>query len=339
VIPSGLSNIVALAEGGIHSLALKSDGTVIAWGTTWNGAAYVPEAAPVGLSNVVAIAAGTYHSVALKEDGTVVAWGDIRQTNVRNGLSNVIAISAGGLALKADGTVVSWRTNEFVQVMPLSLTNIAAIAGGTSRGLALKRDGTVVGWGTIWNGNGYVPDTVPAGLNNVVAIAQGEYSLALIQDGTLMPWGLIWNGSVYVPASVPPGLSNIVGIASGDQHTLALKNDGTAVAWGTLYSSRVPATVPAGLTNIAAIAAGGYQSLFLLRQDSIAEPGLEIIRGDSSLELRAHGTHGVPCQLLRATNVTGPWLPTSPFSFTNSMQQLSVPNSSAAAQFFRLLRR
>jgi hypothetical protein len=64
-VPTGLSNVVALS-GEDHSLALKSDGTVVAWGRNKDGQADVP----AGLSNVVAISAGGYHSLALRSKGT-----------------------------------------------------------------------------------------------------------------------------------------------------------------------------------------------------------------------------------------------------------------------------
>ena len=95
-----------VSAGNAHSLVLKSDGTVVAFGANWSGQSDVPS----GLSNVIAVAAGDSHSLALKADGTVVAWGanDKGQTNVPAGLNNVTAISAGGLhnlALKSDGTL------------------------------------------------------------------------------------------------------------------------------------------------------------------------------------------------------------------------------------------
>ena len=75
-----LTNAIAIAAGGGHSLALKSDGTVVAWGRGDFGETNVP----TGLSNVVAIAAGYYHSIALKADGTIAVWGanNFGQTNV-----------------------------------------------------------------------------------------------------------------------------------------------------------------------------------------------------------------------------------------------------------------
>src|SRR5262249_59248818 len=85
----------AVAGGGFHSLALKADGTVMAWGTNDFGQSDVP----LGLSNVVKIAAGLYHNLALKADGTVVSWGrtNAGQTSVPPGLANVVAV-AGGIA-------------------------------------------------------------------------------------------------------------------------------------------------------------------------------------------------------------------------------------------------
>ena len=95
-MPAGLSNVVAISGGSFHSLALKYDGTVVAWGDDSAGQIDVPAAA---LSNVVAIAAGGFHSLALKSDGSVVSWGDnsAGQTAVPTGLTNFVAIAAGDL--------------------------------------------------------------------------------------------------------------------------------------------------------------------------------------------------------------------------------------------------
>ena len=115
--PAGLSNVVAIAAGANHSLALIRDGTVIGWGMNSIGEATgvpttnVPVTDPavssgqvtIGgqvLSNVISIAAGIGYSMALKGDGTVVTWGervvnDLYPVGVPAGLSNVVAIAAG----------------------------------------------------------------------------------------------------------------------------------------------------------------------------------------------------------------------------------------------------
>src|SRR5206468_5857790 len=69
-VPAGLSNAVAVSGGEAHSLALKSDGTVIGWGDNSQGQITIPS----GLTNAAAIDAGRYHSLALRSNGTVVAW-------------------------------------------------------------------------------------------------------------------------------------------------------------------------------------------------------------------------------------------------------------------------
>ena len=95
-IAGQLTNVVAIAAGDDHSLALKADGTVVGWGDNFYGEITIP----AGLTNVVAIAAGGYHSLALKADGTVVGWGDNNygEINIPAGLTNVVAIAAGDVS-------------------------------------------------------------------------------------------------------------------------------------------------------------------------------------------------------------------------------------------------
>ncbi len=125
--------------GYIHSLAVKSDGTVVAWGYNGSGQTNVP----VGLSNVVGVAGGLYHSVALVGDGTVRAWGynAFGQTNVPTSLTNAVAIDAGwhfNVALKSDGTVVTWGQNTVGQAsVPSKLTNVVAVSAAFNHTLAL----------------------------------------------------------------------------------------------------------------------------------------------------------------------------------------------------------
>jgi uncharacterized repeat protein (TIGR01451 family) len=138
-VPVGLSGVIAIAAGTSHSLALKADGTVVAWGINQFGQSSVP----ADLSGVTAIAAGIYHSLALKSDGTVVAWGwnAYGQSSVPADLSGVTAIAAGqnhSLALKNDGTIVGWGSNVYGQIsVPSGLSGVTAIAAGTYHNLAL----------------------------------------------------------------------------------------------------------------------------------------------------------------------------------------------------------
>ena len=158
IVPSGLSNVVAIAAGTDHNLALTDEGRVVAWGSrNYQGQTNVPS----GLSNVVAIAAGTDHSLALTDEGCVVAWGRNHegQTKVPRGLSNVVAIAAGyihSLGLTADGCVVAWGDNEVGQtIVPSGLSNVVAIAAREGQSMALTVEGprSAVGRQPEWSGD------------------------------------------------------------------------------------------------------------------------------------------------------------------------------------------
>ena len=258
------TRFIAVAAGGEHSLALKADGTVVAWGRNLSGESTVPE----GLSNVIAIAAGgrsnSGFSVALRRDGTIVAWGDNAhlQTSVSNGLNNVVAITAGTehcLAIKNDGTVIGWGINEDGKTQaPDGLNKVVAVSAGEEHSLALKSDGTVVAWGRNQHGQASVPE----GLTNVVSICSGSYfNLALKKDGTVVGWGI----------DVPKDLTNVTAIAAGPWDGMALKRDGRLVVWGQSYFSATQ--VPVEATNITTFSGGGNDygdhSLALLKDGTI----------------------------------------------------------------------
>ena len=130
-------SLVAASSSANHSLALKSDGTVYAWGLNADGQlgdnSATDRTTPVqasGLSGVVALTAGESHSLALKSDGTVRAWGDN---------------SEGQLG---DGTTADWLTSVGVS----GLSSIKAIGAGQLYSLAVEDDGTVHSWGMNDNG-------------------------------------------------------------------------------------------------------------------------------------------------------------------------------------------
>ena len=185
-VNSNLNGLIALATGDYHSLALKSDGTVWAWGYNYYGqlgdGSTTSSTTPVqvsGLSGVIALAGGYSHSLALKSDGTVWAWG-----------SNY----SGQLG---DGSTTSSTTP--VQVS--NLDGVVALAAGSYHSLALKSYDTVWAWGYNYygqlgdgstdssTGNRSTPVQV-SGLRGVIALAGGGYhSLALKSDGTVWAWG------------------------------------------------------------------------------------------------------------------------------------------------------
>lgn len=241
LVPSNLTNAIAVAGGESFSMALNADGTVRAWGD--NSSGQIDGCA--GLSNIVAIAAGYAHGLALKADGTVVAWGSntTHQCDVPPGLTNVVAIAAGqahSIALLANGTVTAWGDNSFQQTnVPAGLSNVMAIAAGETHSMVLKADGTVRRWG------GPIPGFPPASdaVNDVVAIAAGRrYCLALKGDGRLIVWGTQTN----VPASLAIPAAAVISTSPGSASSSVSKStawDGNVVVNSGTNSSTVVSSI------------------------------------------------------------------------------------------------
>ena len=275
-VPGSGPITTAIAAGAYHALALKFDGTVVAWGRNVEGQSTVPG----GLTGVTAVAAGANFSLALKSDTTVVAWGSniSGQSTVPGGLTGVTAVAAGtnhSLALKSDGTVVAWGDNSQGQsAVPGGLTGVVAIAAGLNHSLALKSDGTVVAWGDNSQGQ----SAVPGGLSNVVAISAGaSHSLAAKSDGTVVAWGRNVEGQ----STVPGGLSGVANVAAGGFNSLARKSDGTIVTWGD--NSQGQSTVPAALIvaqgfTATAVSATQVNVAWTASTDNVAVTAYQVFR-------------------------------------------------------------
>jgi alpha-tubulin suppressor-like RCC1 family protein len=186
------------------------------------------------LGEVVAVG-GYNYTLALKLDGTVWAWGDDSTGQLGDG---------GGLNRSRPSQIVG-------------VQDITAIAGGEGHCLAVKADGTVLSWGINAFGQGGTGNTggilTPypiKNFNSVSAVAAGSrHSLALKSDGTVWAWGSDFFGQLgdgadgpnqdkYYPAQIA-GLTGVVAIACGEDHSLALKSDGTVWAWGYNFSGQL----------------------------------------------------------------------------------------------------
>ncbi|MFN0080481.1 MAG: tail fiber domain-containing protein [Prosthecobacter sp.] len=289
-----LSGVASIAAGSTQSFAVLTSGTVTAWG--------VGPAVPGGLANVTQLSAGASHVLARKSDGTYAAWGDntFNQTAGPAGITTALSVAAGekhSLLLLANGTVMAWGDNTFTQTdIPAGLSGVTAIAVGYDHCLALKGDGTVVAWGR--DDSGQVTGTRPI-LGTILGIIDAtHYKLSKnLAAGTA---NLFYNGvsgpsstsdgsdivvantttlsagmTVSAPGIVgPAGLTNVVAIAAGAYHSLAVKNDGTVVAWG--WDSGGQSTVSGTLSGVTKVA-GGYAFSLALKAD-----GTLVAWGDAS---------------------------------------------------------
>jgi len=189
------SGLVAVAGGWYHSLGLKADGSIVAWGVNGDGQCNVPEPN----SGFVAVAGGAMHSLGVKADGSIAAWGSDSwgMCNVPEPNTGFVALGAGhfhSLGLKADGSIVAWGYNWTGQCnVPEPNSGFVAVAAGTEHSLGLKADGSIVAWG--WNDDGQC--NVPEPNTGFVAIAGGRmHSLGLKLSPLNPPTDLVATGGI-----------------------------------------------------------------------------------------------------------------------------------------------
>jgi alpha-tubulin suppressor-like RCC1 family protein len=329
-MPASLTNVISIASGADHSLAVNADGTVLAWGANDHGQAIVPP----DLTAAIAVSAGNDHSLAVARDGRVSAWGanGNGQSTVPPTATNIVAVSAGSdhsLALTRDGTVLGWGNNfEGKATPPPDLTNAVAIAAGTFHSLALRADGAIVGWGS----DSFGQTIPPPDATNVVAISASSWlSVALRADGKVRAWG--WNTSGRT--NVPSAISNVVAVSASGEHVLALRDDGSVVAWGSsLYT-----VAPSGLAGVIAISAGGRHSLALVRPPT-RDPELKLVLSlaGESLAISVPTESGGVYQLQSTDALPGVQWRRSPLFLGNGLARQSSAGMNNSQQFFRVQR-
>ena len=236
-----LTNIEAIAAGLAHSLALKGDGTVWAWGLNENGALgdgtrdnrLSPVQVP-GLANVVLIAAGGFHSLAARADGAVFAWGYNYTGQLGIGLFTVDSL--------VPVQVVGPQGSGF-------FADCKALGAGLLHSLAVRAsDGAVFCWGANQFGQlgigTFIGQTFPVrtGLDAINEVDAGrDHSLALRSDGTVFAWGSnefgqLGSGTRGAGQAFPvqiAGLDGAYAIAAGHSHCFAA----VAVGFGTSTGS------------------------------------------------------------------------------------------------------
>lgn len=250
-VPAGLSGVTQLALSERNAVALKADGSVVAWGATYSGINDVPP----GLK-ATAVAATLDSAFALTDQGTVVAWGapeTVEKMSHVTQSGNVIAISArtyGVLALLADGSVVQMATNGNVALLPTSVdeAEMTGVASGCGDFFAaVDRDGVIHHWNPEPSGGGVESGDVPAELNGR-APAQVTLSCAVLRgdgSGAVLVTKMLRAESPQVTGTATVGsvLTGVPGTFSGspDAVTSQWLVDGAPVAGATL--SLTPALV------------------------------------------------------------------------------------------------
>ena len=292
--PTGV-NFRQLASGEFHSVGIQQNGLVYCFGTGsgWPDD-YGQLNTPWDLGECIQVAAAGFNTAALKMNGTIRVWGanDYGQNTVPTNLTPCTQVAMGGwdastfvLALQNNGAVKAWGLNNYSQctIPSLAQSGVIQLGAGSCHSVALKNNGSVLAWGNNDYGMCNVPSSATSG---VIQIAAGGepwvgHTVALKGNGSVIVWGYNGNGqclgtdvnnasrnSQSEDGSQPvtilgQPLTNVSKIACGSQHSVAVKTDGSVVAWG--LNNYGQCTVPSTARNIDSVACGAWQTLIIKR--------------------------------------------------------------------------
>jgi alpha-tubulin suppressor-like RCC1 family protein len=306
------------------SLGVRRNGTAWAWGQNNCGQlgdnTTVSRSSPVsvigGFTDWCQVSAGCLHSLGVRQSGTAWAWGRNNYgqlgdnatatrsspVSVVGGFTDWCQISAGytqSLGIRQNGTAWAWGgalcgqlgdNTTISKSSPVSVvggfTDWCQISAGPSFSLAVRTNGTAWAWGDggvgrLGNNNSFSaqqsPVSVIGGFTDWCRVsAGGAFSLAVRQNGTAWAWGFNSNGQLgdnttaakSSPVSVVGGFTDWCQISAGNSHSLAVRQNGTAWAWGyngngglgtnSTVSRSSPVSVVGGFCDWCQVSAGGH---------------------------------------------------------------------------------
>ncbi len=275
-IPQTLSNVVRVAGGDSHGLALLNNGTVSAWGNNSYGQTTIP----AGLTDVVAIAAGDIFSLALKSDGTVHGWGrnpGYPYTWVNPIATNAVAIDANGT--NATALLKTGAAQILSSDYPFPFTtgnDLIAISSNPSSYFSSSYDSFVAvtraGYLTDYNG---ISISMIGGFDSMTRSGLGSGYSGDINT----TWGIQRDGKLFefqrvrsyndINQILRVETSTAIEIAAGSAFALVLNSDATAITleptpdpeYSYYPSGTIPQLTSDTLVDVRAIAARGNYAL------------------------------------------------------------------------------
>jgi len=304
-----LTSLKSVSAGEDHTVALRSDGSLWAWGSNADGrlgdGTAADRAAPTRIgadTDWVYASAGYSHTLAVRSDGSVWAWGLNEWSQLGDGTSassgvpvrvgaasggpenGWVSVSAGrehSMAVGADGSLWAWGRN------------LAGLLGdGTTSNRRLPvRVGTDSGWASVSAGR--------------------AHTVAIRTDGSMWTWGANWSGQLgngqMTGSQTPVRIgadADWVSVSAGRWHTVAVRSDGSLWAWGgngsgqlgdgTTYNRRLPVRI--GMYyDWSSVSAGSFHTV------AVRADGSFLAWGRNMEEPFADGTvivYGVPTRMV-----------------------------------------
>ena len=244
--------------------ALKADGSVVTWGSSFYGGDSTAVASSLS-SGVTAVYSTSTAFAALKADGSIVSWGNAYgggnsaavASNLSTGVAAVYTTESAFAALKADGSVVTWgvanQGGNSTSVASSLSSGVTAVYSNQKAFAALKADGSIVTWGD--SNEGGDSTAVASSLSSGVTAVYSNLNAfaALKADGSVITWGNALGGgnSAAVASSLSSG---VTAVYSNRDAFAALKTNGSVVTWGFSSwggnSTAVASSLGSGVTAV-----------------------------------------------------------------------------------------
>ncbi len=301
---SGLTDVVDLAAGANHSLALKANLEVWGWGDNYKGKlgtgnsnqSLIPIRAAGSTTYAYRISAKGNSSALVRKDGAVMGFGENLFGNFGNNTKGY-----------------TWMVGSVMATSSTAFTSVRQISASGTHSSSIRNDESVWSWGNNQYGQlgnnatsvqAYPVKAVPASgsLSEITqTVCGGSFTLALKRDGTVWAWGNEANGRlgnmsstgtelrpVQVLVGASTGLADVTQISAGDYHGVARKSDGTVWAWGynlngqlgdgtttqRLVATQVKSNSTSFLMGVSEVAAGGSHTLFRKSDGTVWAVGL-----------------------------------------------------------------
>lgn len=245
---------LGVSAGASHTLAIKSDGSLLSWGLNRNGqlgnGTTLDKLSPAQVGATTAtlgsvISSGEFHSLALSSCATAgcVLWAWGSNDNGRLG----------------DGTIVEKKSPT-----KITGTNWLEIAAGGFHSAAVKKDGTLWTWGR--NDVGQLGLGIPVGAANLLGVINHDTKMVPTQVGTLKTWIHVSTGALHTLGMLQTGAIMRWGANDRGQLGLDLANAG-------IFSFDLPKNLLSGSGSdeqlFSSMSAGGDHSLAILNNGTL----------------------------------------------------------------------
>jgi alpha-tubulin suppressor-like RCC1 family protein len=274
-VVGGFTDWCQVSAGDYHSLGTRQNSTAWAWGCNGQGRlgdnTVVSTSSPVQVlgdfTDWCQVSAGCVHSLGVTQGGIAYAWG----SNLQGRLGDNTTVSKSSPVSVVGG-----------------FTDWCQLSAGGCHSLGTRQNGTAWAWGNNFAGrlgdntgyNRLSPVSVVAGFTDWCQVSAGkDHSLGTRQNGTAWAWGYntlgrLGDNTIVIrssPVSVVGDFTDWCQLSAGSDHSLGVRQSGTAWAWGagsvgrlgdnTTINKSSPVQIVGGFTDWCQLSAGGYHSL------------------------------------------------------------------------------